>query len=130
MAVRRLIGVYDADGSLRGELSYWVGARVGRAHCALCDLTHALVRERGDWKACRASLPVPFALYHRDDQPADVRAAADRDAPYVLADTGSGLVVLLDRAALDACQGDLDRFTATLDAALDEQALAWPDGTG
>src|SRR6478735_10675397 len=71
----RLIGVYDADGTVRGELAYWVGARLGRAHCALCDITHGLIRERADWKACRASLPVPFDTFHRDDQPEAVRGA-------------------------------------------------------
>jgi hypothetical protein len=44
--VRRLVGVYDADGTLRGEVGYWVGARLGRAHCALCDITHSPIRER------------------------------------------------------------------------------------
>jgi hypothetical protein len=27
-------------------LSSFIGARLGRAHCALCDITHGLVRER------------------------------------------------------------------------------------
>ena len=40
--------------ALRGELTYWVGARLGRAHCALCAITHGLVRERRDWKALKA----------------------------------------------------------------------------
>ncbi|MBA2282333.1 MAG: hypothetical protein H0W25_14065 [Acidimicrobiia bacterium] len=35
--ITRLIGVYDADGSVLGELSYFLKARLGRAHCALCD---------------------------------------------------------------------------------------------
>jgi hypothetical protein len=128
--VRRFIGVYDADGSLRGELSYWVGARLGRTHCALCDITHSLVRERADWKECRASLPVPFELYHRDDQPLEVRAAADREPPYVLADAGDELVVVLDRAALDACRGDLEQFRSALEGGLDRTGLVWSDGAG
>ncbi len=56
--ILRLVGVYDADGSLRGELAYWVRARLGRAHCALCDITHGAVRERREWQAGRAELPV------------------------------------------------------------------------
>jgi hypothetical protein len=42
--VVRLVGVYDADGTPRGEIAYWVGARLGRTHCALCDITH------GPWR--------------------------------------------------------------------------------
>ena len=31
--VRELIGVYDADGTLIGEVRYRIGARLGRTHC-------------------------------------------------------------------------------------------------
>ena len=123
--VHRLIGVYDADGSLRGELSYWVGARLGRAHCALCDITHSSVREKQAWKECRAGLPVPFDLLHRDDQPPEVRAAAGRDAPYVLGQSGTELVVLLDRVALEACDSDIGAFTEALERAMRDHGFAW-----
>ena len=59
--ITRLVGVYDADGSLLGELSYFLRARVRRAHCALCAITHGRVRERRAWRASRDRLPVPFA---------------------------------------------------------------------
>ena len=49
----RLVGVYDADSTLRGELSYWVGARLGRRHCSLCKITHGSVRQRPEWKTCQ-----------------------------------------------------------------------------
>lgn len=123
--VHRLIGVYDADGTLAGELRYWVGARLGRAHCALCDITHGLVRERGDWRACRDTLPVEFATYHRDDQPDAVRAATGDRAPVVVAETGDGLVVLLDGDALDACAGDPERLVAAVTDAVAAHGLTW-----
>ena len=90
--IRRLIGVYNADGSIRGELTYFVGARLGRAHCSLCDITHGLVRERADWRTCRASMPVPFDTYHRDDEPAEARAAHRGELPIVLAETSDGFI--------------------------------------
>ena len=49
-AVRELIGVYDADGTLLGEARYWIGARLGRTHCSLCEITHGLFTERADWR--------------------------------------------------------------------------------
>jgi hypothetical protein len=116
--VLRLVGVYDAEGTLRGELSYWVGARMGRAHCALCDVTHGLLRERSDWRACRDAMPVPFDTYHRDDQPSAVRDAAQGDAPVVLAETAVGYVVLLGPAQLEACSGSVASFSAALDRAV------------
>ena len=79
--VERLVGVYDADGTVLGELSYFLRARIGRAPCALCDVTHGRLRERADWRACRDQLPVPFATCRRDDQPDAVRVATGARAP-------------------------------------------------
>lgn len=121
--VRRLVGVYDAEGTLRGELTYWVGARLGRAHCSLCDITHGTFRERGDWKQCRAALPVPFDTYHLDDQPSAVRDAAEGTAPVVVAETSVGYVVLLGPRELDACAGSVDRFERALEHALSGAGL-------
>ncbi len=87
----RLVGVYDADSTVRGELAYWVGARLGRRHCSLCEITHGSVRQRPEWKACQAGLPVPFDTFHRDDQPDAIRVAAGGQAPVVVAETDAGL---------------------------------------
>lgn len=122
----RLVGVYDADSTIRGELAYWIGARLGRRHCSLCDITHGSVRERPEWKACRAGLPVPFDTYHRNDQPAAARAAAGGQAPVVLAETADGMVMLLGPDELDRCQGSIDRLVEAVEAAVDRQGLTWP----
>lgn len=123
--VVRLVGVYDADGTLRGELAYWVGARLGRRHCSLCDITHGSVRERPEWVACRAGLPVPFDTYHRDDQPEAVRTAAGGRAPVVVAETATGHAVLLEPAALDALAGSIDRLVEALELAVASAGLRW-----
>lgn len=122
----RLVGVYDADGTVRGELAYWVGARLGRRHCALCHITHGSVRQRPEWKACRAGLPVPFDTYHRNDQPADVRAVAGGQVPVVVAETDEGYVLLLDPQELDACGGAIPALTAAVESAVVDLNLAWP----
>ena len=122
----RLVGVYDADSTLRGELSYWVGARLGRRHCSLCDITHGSVRQRPEWTACRAGLAVPFDTFHRDDQPDAVRAAAEAAAPVVVAETQAGeMVVLLGADELDACEGSIDRLMDAVESAAVRLRLAW-----
>jgi hypothetical protein len=124
-SIRRLIGVYNADGTLRGELAYWVGARLGRAHCALCDITHGSVRERPDWIACRAGLPVPFDTYHRNDQPPAVRELLGDRAPAVVADTDHGLMLLLGPDELTACVASPDRLVDALTDAVEKHQLHW-----
>lgn len=107
--VRELIGVYDADGTLLGEARYWIGARLGRTHCALCDITHGLFTERADWRRCRDQLGIPFRTYHRNDAPEDVLAVGS-PAPFVVARTDRGLVALLGPEDLEACSGDVEEF--------------------
>ena len=126
MTITKLVGVYDADGSLAGELAYVVRSRLGQAHCGLCDVTHGRVRERRDWRRCRDELPVPFATYHRDDQPAAVRAAGG-PPPFVVAETVDGTHHgLLDGEAIDACAGSPERLVEALRAAAAREGLDWP----
>ena len=122
----RLVGVYDADGTWRGELAYWIGARFGRRHCSLCEITHGSVRVRPEWTACTTRLPVAFETFHRDDQPEPIRAAAGGQAPVVVADTDRGFVLLLDPAELDACDGSIDRLVGAIEVAASQAALSWP----
>ena len=123
--ISRLVGVYDADGTLRGELAYLIGARLGRAHCSLCDITHGTFRAKPEWQRCREGLPVPFDTFHRDDQPGDVRAATSDTAPVVVAVTADGVIPLLDGAALDECGGSVDAMMAAIETAADAHGLSW-----
>lgn len=123
--IRRLVGVYDADHTLSGELRYWVGTRLGRAHCSLCDVTHGLVRAKRDWQEYRAGLPVPFATFHRDDQPDAIRAL--HTVPVVVADTDAGIRVLLDGDALARCGGSVDTLADAVASAVAAAGLRWPE---
>lgn len=124
MRVTRLIGVYNAEGTLGGELKYLVGRTFGRAHCSLCDVTHGKLREKKQWQSCRDALPVPFDMYHRNDQPQSVLIAAGNTAPVVVAETNAGIKVLLGPAEIDACNGSLELFTAAVEAALNNLSPA------
>ena len=121
----RLIGVYDADGTMRGELAYWVGARLGRRHCSLCEITHGSVRQRPEWKACTAGLPVPFDTYHRNDQPDAARVVSENQAPVVVAETNNGQVLLLTPEDIDACNGSIDRLVDALKHKAARLGLGW-----
>jgi hypothetical protein len=126
----RLVGVYDADSTFRGELSYWVGARLGRRHCSLCDITHGSVRKRPEWTACQLGLPIPFDTFHRDDQPQEIRDAAGGQAPVVVAtihSTGNSYahIVLLTPTDLDACDGSIERLMDAIERAAESRGLEW-----
>ena len=126
--ITRLVGVYDADGSVLGELKYFVGARLGRAHCSLCDVTHGFVRERPEWRATRDRLRAPFVTFHRDDEPPNVRAATAGDLPAVLAETTSGAIVrLAGPDELGACTGSPAALAALVESTVAARGLDWPE---
>lgn len=101
-----LIGVYDADGTLIGEVSYWIGARLGRRHCSLCDITHGLISEKTSWRNCKSELPLPFVTYHRNDMPEEVRRVAQDSLPAVLVRRQGNISPLLSPIEIEAAEGD------------------------
>jgi len=123
--IKGLVGIYNAEGTLRGELTYWVGARLGRAHCGLCDITHGSIKEKAEWKRCREGLPVPFDTFHRDDQPDDIRRLLGNSLPAVVAQTESGFVLLLGPQQLAHCAGSPSRLVDALTSAATQVGLSW-----
>lgn len=110
--VVEVVGVYHANGSLRGELAYAVGKLLGTAHCALCDITHSVVRRKPAWDAMVTRLGVPVTLLHLDELPGEVAATCEQSGtPVVLARLDDGrLEPLLDAAALDGFDGSVAAF--------------------
>lgn len=113
--LRSIVGVYDADGTLAGEVRYWFGARIGRSHCDLCDISHGTFRAKPAWASMVARARVPIETWHRDDAPVEVLAATGGRLAAVVAVTDRGVVPLLGPAELAALDGDVDAFALTLD---------------
>ncbi len=112
--VTEFIGVYDADSTLIGEVSYWIGARLGVTHCSLCELTHGLFTQKSEWKTCAKELSVPFHTFHRNDAPAEVLAALAGEFPAVLQRTAEGLSVILTKKTLEEFEGHTADFAQWL----------------
>jgi len=111
----KLTGVYDANGSLAGELAYWMGARFGKRHCALCEITHGLVRTKPEWREARDGLPVEFTAVHLDERDPAVAEASRGQEPCVVASREDGSTeVVIRRSDLEACEGDPLAFAALL----------------
>jgi hypothetical protein len=104
--IERLVGVYDADGTLFGELAYVVGHLLGRRSCALCDITHGGLRRRPEFDEAAAALGIPFELLHRDERSPEVVALTEGALPCVVAEGDGERIVLVDRAGLAACGKD------------------------
>jgi hypothetical protein len=117
----RLVGVYNADGSLRGELAYLVGRARGSAHCALCDVTHGRLRRRADFDEACARLPVPLELRHRNEIDRSMVDLIGGRYPCVLV-VDPDPEVLLGPDDVDACGGAPGVLVARITEALAARA--------
>jgi len=115
MAISELVGVYDADGGVRGEVAYLWGKLRGTAHCGLCDITHSHVRRKAGWDRMAASLPVPVRLLHLNElDDALTRTVAIAGAPAVLGRDERGWRVVVGAAELDEMAGSVSALEALL----------------
>ncbi len=124
--VSEIIGIYSADGGLRGELTCVIGKFAGNVHCELCDITYSPVRRKKAWDEFVNRLAVPLRLLHRNEAESetDLANAARGELPCILARTDLGGVFrLLGPAELAAADGDVEKFERTLSTALAAQGF-------
>ncbi len=126
--VRRLIGVYDADGGLRGEIAYLAGKFAGR-HCTLCDITHSPVRRRREWDSYTSSLPVPFDVVHRNERSAALERVTEGREACVVAECDDGSLVLLLGNDDLARAVDVTGLAEAVASAMGAAGLTWPQAS-
>ena len=118
MLLKAIWGVYHADGGIVGELRYVFGKLRGTAHCALCDITHSYVSEKKSMKECRSSSPVPFRLFHLNEQSEGLKLVSEKVTPCVVAETDQGFQVIINSDELEECEKKVELFQQKLDLAL------------
>lgn len=119
----KLIGVYDADGGLVGELSYFFGHLVGVQHCTLCDITHSPVAKKKQWKEFERrihdELGIDWVLVHKNERSdAQLAASAGREPCVLLEDDAGKLSMILDWTDLKLARGSVESFERAVRAKL------------
>lgn len=109
--------IYDADGTLAGELLYMAKKALGLAHCAACDITHGPRREKPEFTALKTTTgwTVPLLNIHRDEMDETMRACVNGVLPCVVARTDAGDSLLVRPNELEECAGSVDSFVYIVD---------------
>jgi hypothetical protein len=105
--VDKLVGIYNANGSLIGELQYFFGKLTGQTHCALCDITHGMLREKTVFSNSKQALGIPFENLHLDELNPELQIFKDF-APCVVAFSEAQFSLLITKAELELCDGDVN----------------------
>ena len=110
--------IYDADGSFIGEARYLRDKCLGRAECALCDLSHGWnPLGRSNWRR-RKGVAASLNWLHRDELPGHVTAQVRGQLPCVAFDRGGEIEIVIGREALQECEGDFSVFEHLLEQTL------------
>jgi hypothetical protein len=115
---QRIVGIYDADSTLWGEVSYWIGARLGRRHCSLCDVTHGMFTKKRSWDDCAAQLSHPFVTYHRNDMPDHLRPIVGNSFPVIVFDDVRQPRILLTDSDITGAKGSPESLVRLIGDAL------------
>lgn len=83
--MKKIIGVYNADGGFVGEIKYVLGKITRKSHCALCDITHGFsITGKREWKEFVSSYPVVIETKHLNEIDNEIRKYIDNNVPCIL----------------------------------------------
>lgn len=105
--IERLLFVYAANSGLFAALADSTRKVLRLKGCSLCSITHGLAGEKSEWTSCRQALGVEVDYLHADEVTQDVRDVAGDQLPCVLAQTASGMQMLLGPDVLARCRGSV-----------------------
>jgi hypothetical protein len=125
-----VFAIYNAEGSLAGELRYAMTKTLGGTTCALCDITHGWnPRGKRVWRDCEG-LTKRVQWLHKDEVSPELSVAvANQTLPCVIADLGGRIELLLDCGELESCNGDFAVFEKLLQEKITELNRLLPSGT-
>ena len=95
--------IYNASGTLAGELNYLYGKYFLGDHCELCDITHSTVSVKPEWEEWIGALLCESYVLHTNEAKAMDIDLSQFVLPVVLLDTGNGLEELISKSEMAEC---------------------------
>lgn len=110
-----VFGIYDADGTLPGELRYLLTKVLGQGACALCDITHGWnPMGKREWRA-RTGLASELRWVHRDEVPIELLTVVSGRLPCIVSVESELSTIIITREQLTACEGNFHQFEELLE---------------
>lgn len=123
-----LIGVYNADGGILGELSYVLGHLIGVRSCSLCDISHSPVKMKSSFKSFEHELAdrhgIAMKMIHKNERnERESTASAGREPCMLLEYPDGSISMFLDSVELKALAGNVSSFKKLVYSRLDLYGL-------
>ena len=89
--------IYNASGTIGGEISYLYGKYLKNQHCELCDITHSTVSAKPEWRAWISALKCENYVLHTNEAEEMRINFSGFALPVVLIERGNGLEELISK---------------------------------
>ena len=102
--------IYNAEGSIFGELKYLYNKFIRDIKCSMCDITHNTLSEKREWKKRCTASSLKIECLHLDELPKDIENLVTGNTPCVVAKTNSTNEIIIKNEELIAMKGNVDSF--------------------
>jgi hypothetical protein len=119
-----LIGVYNADGGIIGELSYFFGHLIGVRSCTLCDISHSPIMKKSSFKALEQHLltehGIQVRMIHLNERNEREQKASEGREPCMLLEYQDlSISMFIDSTDLKALSGSVSSLKKLISSRLD-----------
>lgn len=119
-----LIGIYNADGGIVGELTYFFGHLIGVRSCTLCDISHSPIMKKSSFKELEKHLLAEHGILVRmihlnERNEREHKASAGREPCMLLEYPDETISMFLDSTDLKALSGSVSSLKKLITSRLD-----------
>jgi hypothetical protein len=112
--------IYNAEGSLMGEINYLWKKYTSNFKCSLCDITHKIFFEKLEWKQYVQKVNFRLKTIHLDEQTTDLKRFSKNKTPCVIVENKNSFSVLITDEELGKMNGDVTTFFEVLRKRVDQ----------
>tara|TARA_B110000444_G_C18514979_1_gene443984 strand:+ start:66 stop:440 length:375 start_codon:yes stop_codon:yes gene_type:complete len=113
--IKKIICIYNANGTLKGELKYIYNKLFKNIKCSMCEITHNTFMFKKKWDERCSGFNYKIECLHLDELPKDIKELVTDNAPCVVAQTNSSNIILLKNNELVKIDGSVDLFFNALE---------------
>ena len=110
--------IYNAKGSILGEITYLWKKLFLNFDCSLCNVSHNTFTEKQLWKKEISKFKYKLEMLHLDEQPENLQMFTEGLTPCVVSNNESEFNLIMDRDQINKLNGSVQLFFKKLNTKL------------
>ena len=113
--IQKIYCIYNAEGTLKGELKYIYDKFFNNIKCSMCEITHNTFLLKKRWNEKYSQFGTKIECLHLNELPKNIKELVINKTPCVVGQTNSRNKILLNDNELIKIKGDVDSFFTALE---------------